>query len=122
MKTSANLLSWIATNVPKEKIEESPEHSLLWFWSWRQAEQMRECYSTRDWADLLLSGIEPTTLSSIEKDIADGDSGMYDSAEDFCSELIDEMAQFWDVPAEETEKVRCPDCGAPSCGCLRRED
>lgn len=92
MKISVRLIGWVEQNVPQDKREDQDSSAaLLWYWAYQQAEQMQESYSAKDWAYLLLNGLQPATLDEIDE-IFDNED-----VEEIFGEWIEGMRQFWQL-------------------------
>lgn len=49
------------TNLPRNYEKEA-----RWYAAYQIAEEMRECYTTRDWADFVLNGMQPLTDEDVK--------------------------------------------------------
>lgn len=57
---------------PPPEGHESPQDAVIWWWSWRQAEQLMDCGTVKDLAHMLVSGVEKTTVDVVLDDVLGG--------------------------------------------------
>ncbi len=69
--TFDEVTAWIAEHHKDPRDTRTPHEKAMWFFAHRIAEQMRDAYDAKDWAELVLEGYQPLTKAEIDEQLED---------------------------------------------------
>lgn len=85
------VLTWLKAHHHDPEDTRTPEEKALWYFAYRDAIDMYDSYTAKDWVEVVLGGLTPLTLAEKDTELAEF------AAEDLEFDLTDDLKDFWGV-------------------------